>query len=425
MVQLARGVLAVFIFAGIHVISARRSFSVTKLSTQEPSPLIANISYFLDRMPSIDNVIGPMQPKTTTYYYNTKSPFSTLPGVSFVPRYSWSDRPLADVLLGTEKKLELFYSSIPFETLPRSIVQEVSALLGNLAVGVLPLASGGLWVSSPGVTAALHFDSRDNYLTQLVGKKQVWLSSPREWRSLYTFSSLHPLSRQSQVPFEDGPWAIHASGSFPASLFAYLRVVTLEPGDSLFIPAFYFHLVRVSPSEGASVSVNTYLDPLVDSVDAKGLLVQIFAAQFPRSHLGLNRMVCRLFGSQGLGVDPFLLARDILRTRWSRLDTDPFLSGNLTVALGIDDHERDHDKFSRERRCRHALEAKGGEGEEAGSEGSAVNTQLLPLFRGLRAAVPDAFEMLCADFLELVAARALGTKNTHSFLWCLAEGFHS
>lgn len=55
------------------------------------------------------------------------------------------------------------------------------------------------WISSPGVAAALHYDTYHNLFVQVVGRKRFWILPPEEADSLYLYPSLHPGYRQSQL----------------------------------------------------------------------------------------------------------------------------------------------------------------------------------------------------------------------------------
>ena len=56
-----------------------------------------------------------------------------------------------------------------------------------------------LWLSSANVTTALHYDYEDNYLLQIGGKKHITLISPEAIDILSSYPTYHPLWRQSIV----------------------------------------------------------------------------------------------------------------------------------------------------------------------------------------------------------------------------------
>lgn len=95
-----------------------------------------------------------------------------------------------------------------------------------------------LWMGGAGCVSPLHFDRSENFLVQVVGRKELTMFSPRDSKYLYP-SAKEGGSHLSQVN-PDSP----DLGKFP--LFALgkpLRIV-LEPGDVLFIPPGWWHHVR-------------------------------------------------------------------------------------------------------------------------------------------------------------------------------------
>ncbi|GMH40346.1 hypothetical protein BSKO_08250 [Bryopsis sp. KO-2023] len=108
-----------------------------------------------------------------------------------------------------------------------------------------PVFSSVLRVSSPGARLWTHFDAMDNVLMQITGSKRIRLWPPEEEPNLYIVGS-----SSSVIDVENPDLA-----KFP--LFGNARYVdvNLNPGDSLFIPALWFHNVL---SEDFSVSINIF-----------------------------------------------------------------------------------------------------------------------------------------------------------------------
>jgi len=106
-----------------------------------------------------------------------------------------------------------------------------------------------LWVSSEGSITPLHYDTRNNFLTQMHGRKAVTLFPSSEHARLYPlpFSGTHLLS-----PVD--PEAVDAARfpDFPSELATRVELI---PGDTLFIPPFWWHHVR---SLDFSISVNVF-----------------------------------------------------------------------------------------------------------------------------------------------------------------------
>ena len=80
----------------------------------------------------------------------------------------------------------------------------------------------------------------------MYGRKRFRLWGPDAHTALKVFPDAHPRARKAQVLIDSTP-------GVPAAEFS----MTLEPGEALFIPAFWFHHVEaLSPS----VSVNVFSD---------------------------------------------------------------------------------------------------------------------------------------------------------------------
>eukprot|EP01039_Chlorochromonas_danica_P011288 gene11288-12592_t len=171
-----------------------------------------------------------------------------------------------------------------------------------------------LWLNGPNTTAGWHYDSMDNILLQLQGKKIVYLLPPEKCSNLSTWPSFHPYYRQ----------AIYNGSS--------RNVITIElkAGSMVYIPAGYWHSV-FTPSRD-SVSVNfwlhssyTILQSRLRSVNLPFVGTKDVATRMAR--LGaMARQFCRLFDSEHSETSPLtdcLVESMIKRMRWrSEEDTD-------------------------------------------------------------------------------------------------------
>ncbi|XP_013388936.1 tRNA wybutosine-synthesizing protein 5 [Lingula anatina] len=116
-------------------------------------------------------------------------------------------------------------------------------------------------ISSANIQLWTHYDVMDNFLIQVTGRKKVILFSPRDANYLYLQGD------KSEVLDVDNP----DSEKFPEFVKARRYCCLLEPGDTLFIPAMWFHNVK---SLDFAISVNVFWkhleEHLYDSKDTYG-----------------------------------------------------------------------------------------------------------------------------------------------------------
>lgn len=126
-------------------------------------------------------------------------------------------------------------------------------LRGHPAEALLPRATPtrqSLWLSSKGCVSPLHYDGKNNLLTQMRGRKRVTLLPSDEHARAYPYGLAHEQFHVSRVDVE----SIDAR-AFPDFPSARAVAVELLPGDTLYIPSLWWHHVR---SEELSVSVNVW-----------------------------------------------------------------------------------------------------------------------------------------------------------------------
>lgn len=104
------------------------------------------------------------------------------------------------------------------------------------------------WVGPGGTVTGYHADLGDNQLSQVVGRKFVKLISPDQADRVYVTKKYDPNGVACAVDADNWDRAAHPKLADAAAMY-----VTLEPGDSLFIPGGWFHYVRAIT---ASISVN-------------------------------------------------------------------------------------------------------------------------------------------------------------------------
>ena len=121
--------------------------------------------------------------------------------------------------------------------------------------------ASNLWIGSGGTKLTFHFDLTDNFLAQIAGEKFVRLAAPDQSRMMY------PTLRQFTESAVD-------ADRFDPRLHPDFRSVTLyenslEPGEILYIPQFWWHEIRAL---NPSISVNDWFGPKSTSALVRLLL---------------------------------------------------------------------------------------------------------------------------------------------------------
>jgi hypothetical protein len=119
-----------------------------------------------------------------------------------------------------------------------------------------------VWMAHPGIIAQTHYDQSHNLHTSILGRKRFLLFPPEEWKSMYLFPNLSPHKRQSQVPIDVRVKMLNNEGEeeadnrkeeaggietvFPEFFEPDVKALeaVLEPGETLFLPPFWFHTVQ-------------------------------------------------------------------------------------------------------------------------------------------------------------------------------------
>jgi len=135
-----------------------------------------------------------------------------------------------------------------------------------------PPQSAGIWLGGLGSCTIAHYDVFNNIFMQMHGRKRVKLWPPQYFHEFHVYPDAHPRARKTQVNPDSVDYEL-----FPLyeSLPPPTMDVELGPGDSLYIPAFWFHSVEVIESglsdDNSSASVNVFSQSLV-TLEASGIL---------------------------------------------------------------------------------------------------------------------------------------------------------
>jgi len=107
-----------------------------------------------------------------------------------------------------------------------------------------------LWMGSTGSVTQAHYDVADNIIVQLWGTKRIRIYSPTVAPQMHVFPDAHAKARKSQVYWEQegdndkgNPVNLKRFPLFQQLSPPILDCI-LEPGDALYIPAFWFHHVE-------------------------------------------------------------------------------------------------------------------------------------------------------------------------------------
>ncbi|GAU91380.1 hypothetical protein RvY_03643 [Ramazzottius varieornatus] len=151
----------------------------------------------------------------------------------------------------------------------------------------------GLW---------LHYDVLDNVLVQVRGRKRAILFNPEDAEYLYLSGDKSLIHDPENVDLEE----------FPLFVKARPYVYQLEPGDVLFIPAFWLHYMI---SEDFSVAVNIFWYNLPRELyDQKDTYGNKELQPYFRAAQGVDRALKQL---EGLPID---IQRFYMRMLRSKID---------------------------------------------------------------------------------------------------------
>lgn len=119
-----------------------------------------------------------------------------------------------------------------------------------------------IWISSWNTTAGFHYDEQNNLFLQLYGRKRFVLFEHQDFDEIYP--SLHPMARQVFTDIswsaELTEWARRENTSNPPQWLYGKRVhvIDLLPGDLLYLPPFYYHMVIATSPVSISANLWSY-----------------------------------------------------------------------------------------------------------------------------------------------------------------------
>jgi hypothetical protein len=117
-----------------------------------------------------------------------------------------------------------------------------------------PLVHVNIWIGAAPSLTVTHYDSEDNFLAQISGRKQVTLFPSSQLRQLYPYPVWGGAMNHSQVDIDRPDLA-----RFPRFAVATPYRCMLGPGEMLYIPIHWWHQVRTVET---GASVNMWWQPL-------------------------------------------------------------------------------------------------------------------------------------------------------------------
>jgi len=129
----------------------------------------------------------------------------------------------------------------------RSRFQWLQQLAEEAALGELD--NNQLWIGRGGSLTPCHYDKAENLHMQICGQKTFLLIPPDQTFAVYPYPIDHPLDSFSMVDFD-------APDLQRFDRFAHLKPfeVTLEPGDLLYLPKYWWHQVAQGPGDNISLN---------------------------------------------------------------------------------------------------------------------------------------------------------------------------
>lgn len=105
-----------------------------------------------------------------------------------------------------------------------------------------------LWLAAPATVTPLHYDDTHNFFAQVSGSKTFYLFAPEDMEALYPGPINTGAQHLSRIDMFQPDFAKH-----PRAASAAYRTATVNAGEALILPAFWWHQVV---SHDVSVSVN-------------------------------------------------------------------------------------------------------------------------------------------------------------------------
>ncbi|MEX2963544.1 cupin-like domain-containing protein [Microbulbifer sp. TYP-18] len=173
------------------------------------------------------------------------------------PKYGRVNLPLAQAL---EKVLQTQPDGVRFFLMQQPMASAYPELMDDIRIPDWldeNLITINFWVGSKGAFTPLHFDTEDNFIAQVFGRKRFTLYDPAQLDCLYPNDKTDKYSHLSRVNIAHPDHHAH-----PQFHHAEPITVTLDAGEMLYLPSHWWHAVQ-------SINVNAMVNFWQQSNDLK------------------------------------------------------------------------------------------------------------------------------------------------------------
>ena len=172
--------------------------------------------------------------------------------VPFVSVLDGSCKPSPDHYLYLQQQSWPF--DVVFPVLSKDLRTSACPLVQNLSQYSLAKI---LWLGGSPTRSQLHFDRKNNFICQMCGQKEILLFGPEETQYLYQKegSDENDLfnNRFSSINTNLSPETFREH--YPKTSQTIATRVVLNPGDVLFVPKLWWHLVSSFPDSDRKINI--------------------------------------------------------------------------------------------------------------------------------------------------------------------------
>jgi hypothetical protein len=336
----------------------------------------------------------------------------------------------------TSKSKKFYYYSRKLSESPKleEIVDRDTGPRAFLDMSPVDYPDAHFWMGGKNITASTHYDRSHNLFVQCVGAKQFILWEPLAWKDLALHPFYHPRDRQSQMVYREHGESIVEPGSAPGRTVQPFGHVTLQPGDLLYIPPFWFHRVT---SKSFSVSLNTWSSSpetfMIKSLNNVGLpkLVSQRNGKASVSAAALYiRQVAKLLKESNV-INWKLIAANRKKRKASSTGIHAWITSIVKsryLSMGLSERIPAFQcQFWDHARCpkTHSIEASDIDDIRVFGEKS-VHHIMKPMVKLLKVRknarhVHGAIGLIVGDYIERVSTFAVGPDRVCSFLLCVGS----